>query len=153
MSAFVSVGSLVFYIVKKTRATRRGVRSWWRTILPQQPKRNVGMLPRTLPYTTTYVSSYYCICVLILLYMCPHTAICVLILLYVSSVLPQQPQRNIAMLPLPYTTIYMSSYYCICVLILLYTYVSSYYYMCPQYYHSSQNATSPCCRCIRPFQA
>ncbi len=38
------------------------------------------------PHTTVYVSSYYCICVLILL--------------YVSSVLPQQPKRNIAMLPL-----------------------------------------------------
>ena len=67
---FVSVGSLVFRIVEKTRATTLGVRSWRRTILPQQPKRNVGMLPRTLPY--------YYICVLILLYMCPHTTLCVL---------------------------------------------------------------------------
>ena len=50
------------------------------------------------PHTTTYVSSYYYICVLILL-LCPHTTICVLILLYMF----------------PHTTI--------CVLILL--------YMCP----------------------
>ena len=40
------------------------------------------------PHTTTYVSSYYYKCVLILLgvlillYRCPHTTICVLILLY-----------------------------------------------------------------------
>jgi hypothetical protein len=58
------------------------------------------------------LSSYYYICVLILLYMCPHTAIyvssyyyiCVLILLYMC----------------PHTAIYMSSYCYICVLILLY---------------------------------
>jgi hypothetical protein len=31
------------------------------------------------PHTTIYMSSYYCICVLIILYVCPHTAI------YVSS--------------------------------------------------------------------
>ncbi len=41
------------------------------------------------PHVTVYVSSYYCICVLILLYMYPHT------------------------------TVYVSSYYCICVLIVL----------------------------------
>jgi hypothetical protein len=29
------------------------------------------------PHTTLYVSSYYCICVLIPLYMCPHTTMCV----------------------------------------------------------------------------
>ena len=52
------------------------------------------------------------ICVLILLYMCPHTAvyvssycyICVLILLYMC----------------PHTALYVSSYCSICVLILLY---------------------------------
>ena len=63
-----------------------------------------------LPRTAIYVSSYYYICVLILLYMCPHTTICVLILPYMC----------------PHTTIYVSSYYYICVLILLH--VSSYYY-------------------------
>ncbi len=67
-----------------------------------------------------YVSSYCYICVLILLYMCPHTAMCVLILLYVSS----------------YCYI-VSSYYYVCVLILLYIcphtaiYVSSLLHMCP----------------------
>jgi hypothetical protein len=65
------------------------------------------------PHTTIYVSSYYYICVLIRLYMCPHTAICVLIRLYVSSYCYM----------CPHTTIYVSSYDCICVLILL--------YMCP----------------------
>jgi hypothetical protein len=40
------------------------------------------------PHTTIYVSSYYYICVLILLYMCPHMC--------------------------PHTTIYVSSYYYMC---------------------------------------
>jgi hypothetical protein len=47
------------------------------------------------------VSSYYCICVLILLFMCPHTyhtSMCVLILLYMC----------------PHTTICVSSYYYMC---------------------------------------
>jgi hypothetical protein len=61
-----------------------------------------------------YVSSYYYICVLILLYilsssyhMCPHTT------LYLSSYYYMGP----------HTTIYVSSYYYVCVLILL--------HMCP----------------------
>jgi hypothetical protein len=44
-----------------------------------------------------YVSSYYYICVLILLYTRPQTSICVLILLYMC----------------PHTTIYVSSFYCV----------------------------------------
>ncbi len=90
-----------------------------------------------------YVSSYYYICVLILLYMCPHTAdVCWRLLTYegVSG----------ALQVCPHTTIYVSSYCYICVLILLcmcphtadvcwcmLTYadvcvagVSSYYYVC-----------------------
>ncbi len=51
----------------------------------------VLMLLYMCPHATIYVSSYYYVCVLILLYMCPHTImcvssycyICVLILLYV----------------------------------------------------------------------
>jgi hypothetical protein len=43
-----------------------------------------------------YVSSYYHMCVLLLLYVCPHTTMC------------------------PHTTIYVFAYYYICVLILLY---------------------------------
>jgi hypothetical protein len=54
--------------------------------------------------TTIYVASYYYICVLILLCMCPHTTI------YVSSYYYM----------CPHTTTYVSSYYNICVLILLY---------------------------------
>jgi hypothetical protein len=76
----------------------------------------------------------YYICVLILLYMCPHTAdapvvhcgktcncyyICVLILLYMC----------------PHTTIYVSSYCYICVLILL--------YMCPH------TADAPVAHCVK----
>jgi hypothetical protein len=57
------------------------------------------------PHATIYASSYYCMCVLILLYMFLHTTV------YVSSYF-----------------CYVSSYYCICVLILLY--VSSYYCIC-----------------------
>ena len=65
-----------------------------------------------------YISTYYCICVLILLCVCPHTTICVLIRLYVSS------------------------YYYKCVLILLY--VSSYCYMCP---HTAICVSSCYCIC------
>ncbi len=59
--------------------------------------------------TAFYVSSYYCLCVLILLSMCPHTSV------YVSSYY------------------YVYSYYCLCVLILLSmcTTLSSLHYMCP----------------------
>ena len=46
----------------------------------------------------SYVSAYYCVCVLILLCMCPHTTVCVLILLHVSFP----------------TTTYLSSHYYIC---------------------------------------
>jgi hypothetical protein len=46
------------------------------------------------PHTAVYVSSYCCMCVLILLYVCPHTAV--------------------------YTAVYLSSYCYKCVLILLY---------------------------------
>jgi hypothetical protein len=89
------------------------------------------------PHTTICVSSYYDVCGLILLYMCPHTMyvasyyymcpcttiflsayydVCVRILLYMCA----------------HTTIYQSSCYYVCVLILLYTtiYVCSYYYIC-----------------------
>jgi hypothetical protein len=38
------------------------------------------------PHTTIYVSSYYYICVLILLYICPPTTICVRILTYMCSI-------------------------------------------------------------------
>jgi hypothetical protein len=70
------------------------------------------MCPHTLymcPHTTIYVSSYCYICVLIQVYMCPHTA------MYLSSC--------------PHATIYVSSSSYICTLLL---YVSSYSYtMCP----------------------
>jgi hypothetical protein len=59
------------------------------------------------PHTTIHVSSYCYVCVRILLYMCPHTAMCVRILLYMC----------------PHTAICVSAYYYTCVLILL--------YMCP----------------------
>ena len=62
------------------------------TIMPQTA---VGQASVYYIITTKYFSSYYYVCVLILLYMCAHT-ICVLILLYMF----------------PHTTI--------CVLILLY---------------------------------
>ena len=70
------------------------------------------MCPHTLLFPVTfgiYVSSYYGMCVLIPLYVCPHTTICVLILRYVSS------YYNMC----PHTTIYVFSYNYICVLLLL----------------------------------
>jgi hypothetical protein len=73
------------------------------------------------PHTTIYVSSYYYICGLILLYVSSYYYICVLILLYVSS------------------------YYYICVVILLS--VSSHYYMCPHTtYYMCVLIMVPCCR-------
>jgi hypothetical protein len=78
----------------------------------------VDSLSRAVPHSTTSVSSYYFIRVLILLHLCPHTTlfvssyyyICVLILLYSC----------------PHTTTSVSSYYFIRVLILL--------CMCPYYF-------------------
>jgi hypothetical protein len=66
--------------------------------------------------TTIYVSALYYICVLILLYMCPHYTI------YVSSYycmcLHTTRCVRIILYMCPNTTIYVSSYYYICVLIL-----------------------------------
>jgi hypothetical protein len=56
---------------------------------------------------TIYVSSYYYICVLIPLYLCPHTP------KYVADMRLQAVAQFD-------NTIYVSSYYYICVLILLY---------------------------------
>jgi hypothetical protein len=77
-------------------------------------------------------ASYCYTCVLILLYMCPHTTICV------SSYYYMCPLTCVRILLLcmssyyymcPHATIYASSHYYICVLRLLY--VSSYCYICP----------------------
>jgi hypothetical protein len=67
-----------------------------------------------------------CICVLMLLHMCPHSVMCVLIC-EESWIMPSNPPS------LRYTPIYVSSYYYICVLVLLYQapiYVTSYCYIC-----------------------
>ncbi len=80
-----------------------------------------------------HVSSYCYMCVLTLLYMCPHTAIhvssycdmCVLILLHVC----------------PHTAVYVSSYCYICVLILLYVY--------SQFQWDGAVSVSPLRRCER----
>jgi hypothetical protein len=74
------------------------------------------------PHTTTYVvlillymcPSYYYVCVLILLYMCPHTTTYVVLILLYMC---------------PHATIYVSSYYYICGPHTT-IYVSSYYYIC-----------------------
>ena len=96
--------------------------------------------------TLSLASSYYYMCVLILLYMflillymflillymflillymCPHTTVyCVLILLYICPhTTVYVPHTTIYVssyyyILCPHTTIYMSSYYCICVLVL-----------------------------------
>jgi hypothetical protein len=66
----------------------------------------IAALSARVSSTAMCVSSYYCICVLILLYTCPcpHTAVYVSSCYYVSS------YYNMC----PHTTIYVSSYYCIC---------------------------------------
>jgi hypothetical protein len=76
----------------------------------------------------TAVSSYYCICVLILMYAHPRTAMCVLLILSVSS------YYYISVLILVYVY-----YYCMCppticpptaINLSSYCYVSSYHYIC-----------------------
>jgi hypothetical protein len=62
-------------------------------------------------------------CVLILLYVCPHTTVCVLMLLYMCL-------RGRARDAGAYY-IYVSSYYYVCVLILLYVFVLILLYVCP----------------------
>ncbi len=72
-------------------------------------------------HSAIYVSSYRCICVLILLYMCAHTA------LYLASsysyirLLILTARRMRCMCPNIHTAIHVSSYRYICVLILLNT--------------------------------
>ena len=75
------------------------------------------------PHTNKHVSSYYYICVLILLYTCPHNTVCVLILLYVC------PHTTIGGLIL----LCVYSYYYMCVFIVL--------YMCP---HTAISVSSYC---------
>jgi hypothetical protein len=77
---------------------------------------DVAVTPKRL----LYVSAYYYICVLLLIYMCPHTT--------------RRSATHRSMSPLPETPtirvgilLYVSSCYYICVRILLY--VSSYYYI------------------------
>ena len=65
------------------------------------------------------MSSYYYICVVILLYMCRHTTICVLILRYMRPHSIMCPHTTICVLIL----LYMCPHRIICVLMLL--------YMCP----------------------
>ena len=103
------------------------------------------MCPHTTPHTIC-ISSYHCICVLILrccravssyLYMCPHTSsllilllhmcphicyyICVLILLYMCPIL--RCELHVCPHATLHTTICVPSYFYVCVLLLL--------YMCP----------------------
>jgi hypothetical protein len=80
------------------------------------------------PRATICVSSYYYICILVLLYMCPRT------------------------------TIYVSSYYYTCVLVLLYMcprttiHVSSYYYICvlptPTVNPATRSCATECVVCV-----
>ena len=83
-----------------------------------------------------HVSSCYDICVIILLYMCPHAAIYVHHTNIDVSSCSFTHVSSILLHVCPRTTIYMSSYYYIYVLILLCVcphttiYMSSYYYRC-----------------------
>ena len=77
------------------------------------------------PHTAILVPSYYYICVLILLYLCPHTTTCVSSYCYIC------PHTTVCVLQL----LYMCPHTIICVLILLYKcphtaiIVSSYHYL------------------------
>ncbi len=99
----------------------------------------VLVLLHMCPHTTTYVSSDYNICVLILQHMCLHTTICVLILQYMC------PHTTICVLILlymcPHTSIYVSSYYYICVLVLL--------YVCP---HTTTGSGERCGGDLQPLR-
>ncbi len=78
------------------------------------------------------------VCVLILLYMCPHTAIYVSSYYYICFLIPalSLPQRRLWQVCVLILLYMCPQYYYICVLILLYMcphttiYVSSYYYIC-----------------------
>ena len=95
---------------------------------------------------TIYVSSYYYICVFILLYMCSHTAIYVSSYYYICVLRGCSSLNSAsAVYMCVLTVVYLTNIcYYICVLILLYMclhtticvshtaiYVSSYCYMCP----------------------
>ena len=112
-SACLAIGNLV--IEEVARDTFLGIAMSVRALSEQLKSRDRLICVLIL----LHVSSYCYVCVLILLYMCPHTAvgaaqvvrqvyICVLILLHMC----------------PRTAIYVSSYCYVCVLILL--------HMCPQ---------------------
>ena len=81
------------------------------------------------PHTTAFMSSYYYMCVLMLLYVSSCYYICVLIPLYVSSsyyicvllpyiCAPPLPPRSSGIHVSSSSCIFLSSYYCTCVLIL-----------------------------------
>ena len=84
------------------------------------------MCPHDKYYFVPSCSLYYCMFVLILLLMCPHTAICVRILLLMCSQTTIYVSAYYYMFP--HTTVYVSAYYYICVRILLC--VSSSYSIC-----------------------
>ena len=100
-----------------------------------------------MPHTSIYVSSYLHMCVLIPLYMCPHTSmcrhtsICVFIPLYMVSSYRHVSSYLCVFIPYvytcPHTSIYVSSYLymcphtSICVSSFLYICVLIPLYMCP----------------------
>ena len=133
------------------------VSSYYHTCVHSWQKSDAGVLcSRVLP--TIYVSAYCYICVLILLYVCPHTIMCALILTLLF-LLPlrtfhcgplykaRKPEASMNVHSTRLVSLRNFNYYIfkknfnyytiICVLILLYTcphntiYMSAYCYMCP----------------------
>ncbi len=83
-----------------------------------------------------YHRYYYYICVLILLYMCPHTSICAPVDYFVSS--NYYIRVRILLYMGPHTAIYVSSHCYICVLILVYVseaFRYCYIWMCVSSYY------------------
>jgi hypothetical protein len=119
----------------------------------------------TPPYTAVFLSSYYCICVLILLYLCPQTP-------HTTTYVGPRTTIYVQLYMCPHTTTYRPKLgfavralrrartptdraHYICVLML--PYVSSYYYMCP---HTDFSLDSLCAlsdehvhQLIAPIQA
>ena len=101
------------------------------------------MCPHTaISVSSLYVaSSYYYVCALILLYMCPHYILRPHTTIYLSSCYYMCPQATVCVssyyFMCPHTTTYVSSYYYTCVPILL--------HMCP---HTTISASSYSYICV-----
>ena len=96
------------------------------------------------PHTDRFVSAYYYICVLMLLYMCSYATVHVSSYYYVCPHTAMCPHTAISVSL--YYLVHLPSYYCISVLILVvYTCVLILLYLCP---HSPIYVSSYCYSCV-----